>query len=74
MLPLPAAIAPDAMQPRVPPGAAPLSELPNESWKSADGVVLSDKLSSHCGAFSPKSFLLRADAVARQLGELSKAQ
>jgi hypothetical protein len=58
LLPIePAAKALDAMQPRDPLVATPLSELPNESWKSVDGVVLSEKLSSHCGEYFPKSSL-----------------
>src|SRR5262249_35753965 len=54
--------------------AKPLSELRNESWKSADGVAPCDRLSSHCDVFSPKSFPWRVAAEARRLAEPSKAQ
>jgi len=54
--------------------AKPSNELPNESWKCADGVVPCDKRSSRCDVFSPKSFPWREAAEARRLGELSKAQ
>jgi hypothetical protein len=64
----------DEKLPLVPRDAKPSSELRNEFWKSADGAVPCDKLSSHFGEFSATFSPSRAAAAARRLAELSKAQ
>jgi len=70
----PAAKARDAMQLRDPLDAALWSELPNASWKLADGVVLCDRRWPHFDESLRKSSLLRVDEVARLRAALSKAQ
>jgi hypothetical protein len=70
----PAAKARDEKPPLAPHDAKPSSEPPNESWKFADGAVPGDKLSSHFGEFSAKSFPSRVAAAAHPLAEPSKAQ